>query len=449
MYDNMFSEKAKWMFKYQDVNEALKISQKYKDIKIDIKSSTIWGQIEGGVPSGIRWTGETDTIISIAQEYAIERTINELFNINISSTNKEFQGDDITLEVERKDMAVALVAGYSIIGFEVNKGKFFVATDRNEFLRRVAIKDVGVVGYLARAVHSLLWKPSSKEAREKQNIQEICDSWLTLIRRGAKQAVVLHSMISELRSLFKLSKKDILDWLATPVSYGGYGYLDEAHTNRYVKLDRSEQKDSIKVNEDLVGLKQFAKRAGLEIKRSEIEQIANSMAPPIKKDRLNKGGYTVSEVQVVNPIYPVSMKQCSIAPRWKKGFPTLMVPTIIERARTRNDFRMFFKDAMEQTSYEDFLHLLNNASLRVVKDWLTNSYDICVKRLNNVSYELYKGLHADMIYIIRSALGMHKVNTSTINKAKYYVECYSKLGYRLRKVANKVGIPVTQIKLTN
>lgn len=449
MIENMFSKKAKWVFTYTSMEEAEKIVRKYTDIKLNTKNKTVEGTVEGGVPSGIRWTGETDTIISIAEEYAIERTVEELFGVNIKSTNKEFQGDDITLEVEKKDMAVALVAGYSILGFEVNKGKFFVATDRNEFLRRVAIKDIGVVGYLARGVHSLLWKPSSKQAREKQNIQEICDSWLTLIRRGAKQSVVLHAMISELRSLFKLSKESIINWLATPVSYGGYGLLDESQAKTFVRLDRKETKNSEKVSQNLMGLKAFAKVVGIEMTDKEVDELANSMAPPVKVDRIVKSDYVVSEVQVVNPIYPVSMKQCSVAPRWKNGFPTLMVQTLIQRAKTRNDFRVLFKDTMELQSYDDLLHLLNNASLRVVKDWLMNSFDICVKRLSNVSYEIYKGIHADMIYIIRSALGMHKVTTMAMNKAKYYIECYSKLGYRLRKISSKVGIPVHTIRLTN
>jgi len=149
-----------------------------------------------------------------------------------------FQGDDIETEIIARRQAIYLIAIYSLVGFEINKGKFFLDQTRNEFLRRVQERGVGMYGYAARTVHALLWKAPGKLVREKASPTEILDSWLLLKRRlrSGTENLLFAMFTKDLCGSLKISKYNVRKWLKTPVSLGGAGYDMFDYSSEWISI---------------------------------------------------------------------------------------------------------------------------------------------------------------------------------------------------------------------
>jgi hypothetical protein len=203
--------------------------------------------IQKGVMSGWRWTALMDTVFNWGELFAARKLV-QRWGARDPVLNAIAQGDDDQVACPGWADAALLATAYDSMGFEVNPGKFFVAQNRDEYLRQVA--EPGVVsGYPVRSLNSLLWRnPVSRDpvagllrAREQVN------SWNMLIGRGGDKDATLRLMMRDVSAGNGLSLDQVRRLLGTPACVGGLGLwpaqdwlsIDEGHTTTKVSFDPS------------------------------------------------------------------------------------------------------------------------------------------------------------------------------------------------------------------
>jgi hypothetical protein len=129
------------------------------------------------------------------------------------------QGDDDLIFAHSWNSAVTLVKTYMRV-LPVNPGKFFVSTQRTEFLRMVITKD-RVTGYAARAIPSLVY--ANAWAGGKMTVQSTVSAWARLVQRGCPLAQVREHAIRDVCGFTRAPRQHVEDLLATPKSVGGLG----------------------------------------------------------------------------------------------------------------------------------------------------------------------------------------------------------------------------------
>jgi hypothetical protein len=149
-----------------------------------------------------------------------------------------FQGDDALLFADSWNAAATWVKTYMRV-LPVNPGKFFVSTERTEFLRLVITQD-RVTGYLARAVPSMLY--ANAWAGGKMSVQSTAASWSRLVARGGDLSRVREHCIRDIAGFTRASRGEVVDLLRTPKSLGGLGLETGKCTWR--KVDESALQES-------------------------------------------------------------------------------------------------------------------------------------------------------------------------------------------------------------
>jgi len=129
------------------------------------------------------------------------------------------QGDDDLIFSNSWAAAVTLVKTYMRV-LPVNPGKFFISSQRTEFLRMVITTD-RVTGYAARAIPSLYY--ANAWAGGKMSVQSTVSSWSRLVQRGCDPALVREHAIRDVAGFVRAPRKHIEDLLATPKAVGGLG----------------------------------------------------------------------------------------------------------------------------------------------------------------------------------------------------------------------------------
>lgn len=192
---------------------------------VDLKSFVEVGRrlikVDKGVLSGWRWTALMDTVFNWAVMYCARQLVKKRIGYD-PVIECIAQGDDDAVRVRSWDCAVHLVKAFQDMNFEINPSKFFVAKDRDEYLRQVAERK-GVYGYPARAIPAILWRnPTTTDpVRGILRLAEVATSWSTLIGRGASNAKNL--FLRDLAGAGRMSKEDADAVARTPRSLGGLG----------------------------------------------------------------------------------------------------------------------------------------------------------------------------------------------------------------------------------
>lgn len=178
---------------------------------------------ESGILSGTRWTALKDTAILYGECVAVKKR-NQALGIPLSSFKiRNVQGDDLDAECVDRRSVFSVVNGFQDMNFEINEGKFFVAKNRAEYLRMIAV-DGKVYGYPARIVNAILWRdPINKEhVKGLDRLGEQLRLWNLLMGRAIVDLDKL--MISDMANGNGLSKDEVKLLLSTPVSLGGLGF---------------------------------------------------------------------------------------------------------------------------------------------------------------------------------------------------------------------------------
>jgi hypothetical protein len=183
-------------------------------------------RVTKGIMSGWRWTALMDTVFNAGELFAATSLIEKLGG-KVRLLDWVAQGDDDQIEVADWGSAAALAEAYALMGFEVNPSKYFVANDRDEFLRQVA-EDGLVAGYPARGVLSLLWRnPVSRDPPAGiGRMGETVRGWNVVLGRGCNKDAVMAHMVRDLIGGSGRSRNEVLRVLGTPASRGGLGVIE-------------------------------------------------------------------------------------------------------------------------------------------------------------------------------------------------------------------------------
>jgi hypothetical protein len=158
------------------------------------------------------------------------------------------QGDDMRLEFSYVSDALAMLVAWKYLGIVANERKFFIAKDRDEYLRLIAERkeynlfglikgkvDSVVYGYPARITPSL-WmaeNPIDKKPFGPELLRELATKYAKAVRRGLDKEKIMNTLKAHIAQIVKHDRtkmKQALQWLATPSVLGGCGMGREGRT---------------------------------------------------------------------------------------------------------------------------------------------------------------------------------------------------------------------------
>lgn len=191
------------------------------DIEVGGRRGTV--EVVSGMPSGWRMTALFDTLLNIGEAVAADLQCKFYTGRHLLIAFNAQGDDDMTQFLSYGD-AIIYWWFYKHMNFEVNPMKFFLSTDRDEYLRLV-IDKTGVRGYLARAVGALLTRnPISRDPPPGiERISEQLAQWNLVVTRGASSDIALHHMLEDMRGGSGLSEQQLYSVLFTPAALGGMG----------------------------------------------------------------------------------------------------------------------------------------------------------------------------------------------------------------------------------
>nr|QIJ70132.1 RNA-dependent RNA polymerase [Keenan toti-like virus] len=175
-----------------------------------------------GVLSGWRITSLLDTVINVAEAFAVHSLVGRAMP---DRTRMCFQGDD-TLLLEKGWTAAYDVVRTYVKYLPVNPKKFFLDNGRTEYLRYV-ITSAGRLGYPIRAVASTVvaqaWQSGSSFSPAS-----LLSTWSILCSRGMNRSKTLVHATRDVSAFMRSSLQSVRDYLSTPACMGGFGCADLA-----------------------------------------------------------------------------------------------------------------------------------------------------------------------------------------------------------------------------
>lgn len=199
---------------------------------VSVGSKTI--PVKKGVLSGWRWTALYDTVLNGGKVEAFRAHI-----IGAGGGDPVLgyvsQGDDVRMRCPNYQSACALWSLYDETGFIVNPAKFFIATNRDEYLRQVSEPGL-TAGYASRALPSLLYRsPVTRELqRGEERMREQCSSWNTVFSRLGYATEAM--MVEDMAKGNKVETSVVEGLLRTPACLGGFGYYEDDGSGDWYRL---------------------------------------------------------------------------------------------------------------------------------------------------------------------------------------------------------------------
>lgn len=195
-----------------------------------------------GVLSGWRWTAMVDSLLNAATFY-VPLLANDMLPSLISVVS---QGDDIKSDFNNWITPVVVWHDIQRAGFLVNPGKFFIADDRDEFLRKIIMPNI-VDAYPARAVNSIFFRNpvNMPPAPGAVRVGEMLSQWnLFLGRLGVsigmlKDTTYWGMVLQDIASANEVYPTDVDNWMHTPISLGGGGFVPFNHHSRWRSFESS------------------------------------------------------------------------------------------------------------------------------------------------------------------------------------------------------------------
>lgn len=213
--------------KYQvdNLNELIAVLDRIK-YSIDgghVKVGNLLILYEHGVLSGWGLTAFLDSLINAGELLGFTEYIHDLTGIDVLN-DYNLMGDDDLTELISYPAAALLWSCYEEAGFLVNPRKFFISTNRDEYLREVAFDGV-VAGYPARAVGSLVFRNpvNSDPISGMLRVREEYGSWKLLFdRSGVYRWDMCREDVSRGNGI---SITNLLLLEKTPAAVGGLGLI--------------------------------------------------------------------------------------------------------------------------------------------------------------------------------------------------------------------------------
>jgi len=208
------------------VRKAIRV---FSDPRAHVKIETDDGEkriyITKGIISGWRWTAFLDTILNYA-EVRTAVNIAELVTQTHFNVYSLHMGDDVLMKMDKPGQAAFIVWAMTVSGFPINPTKFFVANDRDEFLRHT-YEPGRTTGYLARVIGSLLRRsPIVTDPRDGESrARSLLSNWVKAMNRGAVVDRCIHHACIDISRGTGWSEESVRGWMTTYASLGGGGLL--------------------------------------------------------------------------------------------------------------------------------------------------------------------------------------------------------------------------------
>lgn len=348
----------------------------YIHVKTDAGEKLI--PVEKGVMSGWRWTALIDTLCNVGELHAAEYLCSQ-WGFDASVTSYVAQGDDDQVQCPSFSHATALAAAYSVMNFEINPGKFFIDTRRDEFLRLVPLPD-GVVGYPSRAINNILWRnPINPDPLPGElSIKAQLAQWILLINRGCDQQKCLAHMLDDMCGRNKgLTRQEIVNFLVTPAPYGGCGLIGTTlQATEFLAVTQSRLDVPFQLVSQLPGLAEVrADAKALGVPEKVVANAVNAVLPlgtlRAKVTPFEKKKVSVSHAAAI----PASDNNIPIAYRMSE-----VVPLFIQSAYTtylvRNNKWDVLYDLADEGVKEYFVVFRRHMTLSAFKDWVLGKLDV-------------------------------------------------------------------------
>lgn len=295
-----------------------------------------------GVLSGWRWTAMVDSLLNAATFYVPLLS----YNLESSLLNVVSQGDDIKSDFDNWIVPVVVWHDIQRAGFIVNPSKFFIADDRDEFLRKTMAPG-RVDAYPARSVNSIFFRNpvNSPPAPGALRVGEMISQWNLFLGRidvSYKQlsgTAYWDMVLKDIAAANQVTSRDVDNWMHTPLSLGGGGYVPHVHHSKWRAFDTSValEDPEVSLTPAVRSVVTIAKQISSDITMSE---VVKSMSK-----RVTWKGLTYSRTWIVNlssklvaldyaSTTPVNMTRSGTVPLFSKKLSRLdrMIYSMSEKA---------------------------------------------------------------------------------------------------------------------
>jgi hypothetical protein len=270
-----------------------------------------------GLPTGMGFTSLFNTCRSYALTMACGKLCERLIGIDPITREPQTLGDDIHLYFSTLKNAVLWYITTTIVDINFHTQKFFLAIDRDDFLRVLSLKGVMSTGPPARLITSLLWRNPVNRPPPKgaARMREQADLWSKADARGL---IVKPWIYQDLARGNGISIDLTKQLCQTPGALGGLG-VDDFSGRGAVEITYAQQVTRGKVINEPLGYLNL------------VEQYPNLPILSVVKRRLTYGetvgaGFSIQPVKEVpvrlwNEVTPITT---SVLPAkiWKVKSPT-------------------------------------------------------------------------------------------------------------------------------
>jgi hypothetical protein len=394
---------------------------RHGQIELDNGSVIPW---EGGVLSGWRWTALLDTIINLAQVESARDEYIDRYGVD-PLEQVIAQGDDDQMTIRSYSFIDFILKYYEQAGFEVNPNKMYIATERDDFLRKTILKD-SVSGPPARAVNALIWADPSKRIfdRGMDRIESTVNNWMTLIGRGNNTQAAWDLMLLDIHNFTNIPIGALKKLLKTPKTLGGLGVLDPGNSNDFLSLTVTTERKVFKKIKAPPYLNEYWRKDiyfyidemgdwGIPIfdYRNELEKVVDTI---IDYEPLKEKIYV--QMALSDPL--------PLTPRWKTEVPTFALDkVIVEKWKEDEDS---VRDLIEDLSVYNIV--LKKARRSVFLDWLSGKLEYKPPIVVGVGQELVSVVFQKLAQAAWGRLLRRgNVNRFDLRKSYTFVEIMTRL----------------------
>jgi hypothetical protein len=355
--------------------------------------------------------------------------------------NAVAQGDDDQVSSPSYGAAAALTQAYSEMNFEVNPGKFFIDSNRDEFLRQVAVPGE-VSGYMVRAVLALLWRnPISRDPPiGLLRLSEQLKSWNLTIGRGADRSTALKLMLIDMTQGNGLSKDEVIRILQTPATVGGLG-VESLKVAQWLafKPGKIDVRNTIEIS-SVRGLShevEVWKSFGMEFTRREaVAAIKDNLELSDAAKEVTAG--TLEAVDFVTPyMWKPEGNRTSVPrrARSREELPLTLNTAALEKAIRARDWT-WVRDVWLDPSLRDVSDLIETKGGRTVwVDWLKGKLPWKLPTILGWSDLIVSTMYnaiADAVW--SRVVSFHEFNYRDVRRAGLTAELWTHENVRVRKI---------------
>lgn len=387
---------------------------------------TVLITIKGGVLSGWRWTAMMDTIFNVGELYCARVLVRNATGVD-PVLNWYAQGDDDAVLSPTYASAGLLTMAYDIMNFEINPSKFFLDTDRDEFLRKTVRRGT-VGGYPARAINAIIERgPDSTDPTAGiLRVDEQVRLWNTLVSRGMSASKARQYMLMDIANANALTLTEVEALLQTPKAFGGVGY-DPVTSQDWMSLTVGQVTPDVHVVTSTAhGLSQelpMWEAVGVAFTEGELSQALLSRIEVSKGPKTVTRGL-VKKVDFARPTgWAPSMQKVPLSARARPDLPITLRQEALQKAVREKDWS-WIEDSWLDPSLRMFSdRLRRDGGNTIWVDWLTAKLPIGVPQVQGWS-EIVTSSDIRLLY--GGALGRlvanGKFNYTQLKRAFYSAE---------------------------